>query len=118
MCLGAGRGDRGSRGPSAVSQSKSATYRRVSASPLHGPASRELLELPPRRDKAGGCSGWILVRELGVALLSSGKVEILALSPQETGRVSISNEVGYFDIPPEELYYTGPLFPCRTQALK
>lgn len=63
------------------------------------------------------CSGWILVHELGIALLSSGKVVILALSLLETARVSISNEVGYFDISPEELC-AGPLFPCKTHSTK
>lgn len=56
------------------------------------------------------CSGWILVHQLGTAVLSSGKVVILALSLLETARVSISDEVGYFDISPEELC-TGPLIP-------
>lgn len=53
----------------------------------------------------------------GELLLSSGKVEILALSPLETGRVSISDEAGYFDVSPEELC-TGPLFPWKTYSTK
>lgn len=57
------------------------------------------------------------MHELGIALLISGKVVTLALSPPETARVGISSEVGYFDISPKELC-TGPLYPCKTHSSK
>ncbi|KAI1241958.1 hypothetical protein IHE44_0005468 [Lamprotornis superbus] len=59
--------------------------------------SESSCQLPPARAKAELCYGGILVHELGIALLSSGKVVILALSPLETARVSISSEVEFFN---------------------
>lgn len=54
MCLSKGQEDRGLRGPAVLSQSTSATYRRVSASPLHVPASGELLAAATWQGQSGG----------------------------------------------------------------
>lgn len=55
------------------------------------------------------------MHELGITLLSNGKVAEWALRPPKAARVSVSNKAGYFYISTEELWIVS-LFPCRNHS--